>query len=131
VLPDRPLRQWVLSLPHALRFLLAMNPAALTRVLGVGYRAISGHLLKRAGLTRSIGYTGAETLIQRFGSAPNLNIHFHTLLLDGVYSIDEAGQALFRAVPQPGPEDFQILVEHIAERLGRALEKEGLIERDT
>jgi len=25
VLPDRPLRQWVLSLPHALRFLLATN----------------------------------------------------------------------------------------------------------
>ena len=26
VLPKRPLRQWVLSLPHALRFLLATNP---------------------------------------------------------------------------------------------------------
>ncbi len=38
VLPDRPLRQWVLSLPHALRFLLAGNPAALTRVPGVVYR---------------------------------------------------------------------------------------------
>jgi len=31
--------------PHALRFLLARNPAALTYVLGVVYRAISGHLL--------------------------------------------------------------------------------------
>jgi hypothetical protein len=30
VLPDRPLRQWVLSLPHALRFLLATNSEALT-----------------------------------------------------------------------------------------------------
>jgi hypothetical protein len=28
-------RQWVLSLPHALRFLLASDPAALTLVLGV------------------------------------------------------------------------------------------------
>jgi len=27
VLPARPLRQWVLSLPHALRFLLATNSA--------------------------------------------------------------------------------------------------------
>ena len=26
VLPERPLRQWVLSLPHALRFLLATDP---------------------------------------------------------------------------------------------------------
>jgi len=131
VLPARPLRQWVLSLPHALRFLLARNPAALTRVLGVVYHAISGHLLKRAALTRNIGHTGAVTLIQRFGSALNLNIHFHMLFLDGVYLIDEAGQAVFRQVPQPGPQDLQILVEHIAERIGRALEKEGLIERDT
>ena len=28
----------------------------------------------------------AMTLIQRFGSALNLNIHFHMLFLDGVYS---------------------------------------------
>jgi len=29
--------------------------------------------------------TGAVTLIQRFGSAANLNIHLHCLVLDGVY----------------------------------------------
>jgi hypothetical protein len=33
VLPERPRRQWVLSLPHAFRFLLATNPAAVTLVL--------------------------------------------------------------------------------------------------
>jgi ribosomal protein S27E len=42
VLPARPLRQWVLSLPHALRFLLATNPAALTEVLGVVYLPAAG-----------------------------------------------------------------------------------------
>ena len=29
ILPERPLRQWVLSLPMALRFLLATRPAVL------------------------------------------------------------------------------------------------------
>ena len=85
VLPERPLRQWVLSLPHALRFLLATDPDALTRVRDVVYRTIAGHLLRTAGLTRTTGQTGAVTLIQRFGSALNLNIHFHMLFLDGVY----------------------------------------------
>ena len=28
---------------------------------------------------------GAVTLIQRFGSALNLNVHFHVLFLDGAY----------------------------------------------
>ena len=35
VLPAKPIRQWVLSLPFALRFLLATDPEALTRVLGI------------------------------------------------------------------------------------------------
>ena len=38
VLPQKPLRQWVLSLPFALRFLLATDAEALTQVLGVVYR---------------------------------------------------------------------------------------------
>ena len=49
VLPERPLRQWVLSLPHALRFLLATDPDALTLVLGVVYRTISRYLINQAG----------------------------------------------------------------------------------
>ena len=39
---------------------------------------------KRAS-SRKAAHTGAVTLIQRFGSALNLNIHFHMLFLDGVY----------------------------------------------
>lgn len=130
VLPEQPLRQWVLSLPHALRFLLATNPAALTRVLAVVTRAIAGFVLARAGLTRATGHTGAVTLVQRFGSALNLNIHFHMLFLDGAYRLDEAAQAVFRAVSAPGPKDLQQLVEQIAARIGRTLERSGLIERD-
>ena len=130
VLPERPLRQWVLSLPHALRFLLARNPAALTQVLGVVYRAISGDLLKRAGLTRTTGHTGAVTLIQRFGSALNLNIHFHMLFLDGVYRVDGTGAPVFRQSAAPSAPDLQALLERIALRIGQTLEKRGLIERD-
>lgn len=59
VLPVRPLRQWVLSLPHALRFLLASDAAALTLVLGVVYQAISRHPIGQAGLTRATGSTSS------------------------------------------------------------------------
>jgi hypothetical protein len=67
VLPQQPVRQWVLSLPFALRYLLATRPETITRVLGIVYRAISGHLIRKAGLRRSTAATGAVTLIQRFG----------------------------------------------------------------
>ena len=55
------------------------------KVLGIVYRGISTHLIHKAGFSRKDGATGAVTLIQRFGSALNLNIHFHILFLDGVY----------------------------------------------
>src|ERR1700679_2067790 len=130
VLPERPLRQWVLSLPHALRFLLATNSQALTLVLGEVYRTISRHLIGKAGLTRTTGATRAVTLVQRFGSALNLNVHFHMVFLDGAYQTAGADAPLFHPVPAPESSDLQQLVEQIAGRIGRALERHGLVERD-
>ncbi len=49
------------------------------------YRTIAMHLTKIAGYTKTTAHTGTVTLIQRFGSALSLNIHFHILFLDGVY----------------------------------------------
>jgi hypothetical protein len=130
VLPDRPLRQWVLSLPHALRFLLAVNSEALTLVLGEVYRTISRHLIGKAVLSRATGATGAVTLVQRFGSALNLNVHFHMVFLDGAYQTVGAAAPVFRPVAAPESSELQQLVEQIAGRIGRALERRGLVERD-
>lgn len=54
-------------------------------VRGTVCRAITPHWIKKTGYTHATAVTGAVTLIQRFGSALNLNIHFHMLFLDGVY----------------------------------------------
>lgn len=53
-------------------------------MLQVVQRVLTRHLLGRAGLKADEGLDGAVTLIQRFGSAANLNIHLHCLVLDGV-----------------------------------------------
>jgi len=44
------------------------------QVLGIVYRVIAGHLIHKAGFTRKTARPGAVTLIQRFGSALNLNL---------------------------------------------------------
>ena len=104
VLPRQPIRQWVLTFPYPLRFLFAAKPKVLSQVLGVVYRAISTFLIKRAGFAVASGAkTGAVTLIQRFGSALNLNFHFHMLFLDGVYSFDRARPRFHRARRRPLP----------------------------
>jgi hypothetical protein len=130
VLPQQPVRQWVLSLPFALRYLLATRPEVITQVLGIVYRAISTHLIHKADLTRASAVTGAVTLIQRFGSALNLNVHFHLLVLDGVYRREGEGRLVFVPVPSPSTEELKGLVQRIAERIGRSLERSGLITRD-
>ena len=89
IIPDVPVRQWVLSLPIRLpiplRLLLAAQPLLVTLVLQVVHRAVTRFLLDQAGLKAAEADSGAVTLIQRFGLAANLNIHLQCLVLDGVY----------------------------------------------
>jgi Putative transposase/Transposase zinc-binding domain len=94
VFPAQPVRQWVLSFPYPLRFLFASRPAIMSKVLGIVYRCIATHLIKKAGFSCTTARTGAVTLIQRFGSALNLNVHFHILFLDGVYADSATGSSL-------------------------------------
>ena len=130
VLPEQPMRQWVLSFPFQLRFLFASRPEIMGRVLGIVYRVIATHLVRKAGYTHDRPRTGAVTLIQRFGSALNLNIHFHMLFLDGVYVDASHGAARFRWVRAPTSAELTRLAHTIARRVGRFLERQGLLERD-
>jgi len=50
VFPEKPVRQWVLSVPYPFRFLSARRPAIMGRVLGIVYRFIATRLIKTAGL---------------------------------------------------------------------------------
>ena len=95
--PHQPVRQWVLSFPYLLRFLFASRPVITGQVLGIVNRVITTHLVKKAGYSKKTARTGAVTLIQRFGSALNLNIHFHMLFLDGVYVDRPDGSARYRS----------------------------------
>lgn len=130
VLPEQSVRQWVLSFPFPLRFLFASRPEIMGQVLGIVYRVIATHLIKKAGHTHMTARTGAVTLIQRFGSALNLNIHFHMLCLDGVYVDQPDGTARFRWVKALTSQELNRLSHTIAHRIGRFLGRQGLLERD-
>jgi ribosomal protein S27E len=100
-LPYEPIRQWVLSFPFQLRFLFTCYPQIMGKVLGIVYRTLATHITKKAGDNKQIAKTGAVTLIQRFGSALNLNIHFYMLFLDGVYTEDNDGKTRFDQIKAP------------------------------
>ena len=129
VLHGYPVRQWVLSLPIPLRLLLARYPKHLSKVMQIIHRAISCDIVHRAEYLKKQANTGAVTYIQRFGSALNLNIHFHMLFLEGVITV-ERGQFKFKQVKAPSHSDIDTLVHTISHRIATYLEKAGLIQRD-
>jgi len=100
------------------------------RVLGIVHRAISAHLIQKAGFTRKTAQTGAVTLIQRFGSALNLNVHFHMLFLDGVYTTTPRGKSRFHRTNAPNQQELTELMHMISHRVAGFLEREGILERD-
>jgi len=127
VIPVVPVRQWVLTVPWERRFLLARRPDLAQGVLQVVLRAIFGWYRKRAqegGIPE--GETGSITILQRFGSALNLNLHFHSLVLDGVYARDpKTGILRFYPAETPSQDDIEKLVATVAERVERWLKRQG------
>jgi hypothetical protein len=64
-------------------------------------------------------------LIQRFGSALNLNIHFHLLFRDGIYLYRGHRPPRFQRVRSPDKGDLEELVRLISQRVGRCLVRQA------
>jgi hypothetical protein len=65
-------------------------------------------------------------VIQRFGGGLNLNVPFHTLVLDGVFSDSATGSAHFHPAAPPTDEEVVRLLATIRFRVRRLLQRRGL-----
>ena len=128
VLPRAPVRQWVLTVPFALRYRMAYDANLTAAVLQILVRAVFASLRRRARARRAIPdpLCGAVTFVQRFGDALNLNVHFHMLALDGVYDPADPGGPRFRPLPPPDDDEVARVCARIARRLAQLLERRGL-----
>jgi hypothetical protein len=128
--PEVPMRQWVLSFPYKLRFLMAHNSKLTNRILSVYIKAIGSSLKKRAKKSGiKGGKPGSVTFIQRFGSALNLNVHFHTLFADGVFYKKDDGYYFFR-LPPPSQEELYFLAAKIKTKVLKVIDELGLNDQD-
>jgi len=74
VLPHVPYRQWVLTFPHRIRFLLAYEPQLCASARRIFVRVVLGWRRRRAeGEGHEYPRSGAVVFVQRFGGALNLN----------------------------------------------------------
>jgi putative transposase/transposase-like zinc-binding protein len=127
VLPWVPVRQWVLTVPYRLRYQMAWNHGLSRAVLGV-YTRVLLDVYARGARERGIegGQTGMVTALQRAGSGLNVNLHFHTLVLDGVFT-EEPGDALaFHSAPGPRDAEVAAALATIRHGVQRLLVRRGL-----
>ncbi|MFQ5668804.1 MAG: transposase [Candidatus Binatia bacterium] len=131
VLPEVPVRQWVLSLPYEARFWLAYDPKLLSGVRTIYLRALDTWMTQHARRNGfADGRTGAVCFVQRFDSAIRLNVHFHVLMLDGVYR-GQPPSPFFHETPPPSNDEVALLTRRIAHRVLRFLRKSGRLADDT
>lgn len=129
VIPRVAVRQLVLTVPWPRRWLLARRPDLANGVLNIAIGKISRWSAKRC--RQPDGKTGSITVQQRFGSALNLNLHYHIIGLDGVYIRDEkTGVLRFHRAPRPTTAEVEALVIEIAEASEAFLATKGFGEGD-
>ena len=138
-----PTRQWVLSVPAPLRYLIAYDHKALNEVLSAFTGSLFSYLRKKAkhnggkALDALAYYPSSVTFIQRFGSALNLNVHLHSQVSDGVHIKFGDNKIHFVRVPPPSTDEIRAITFKIARRIHRylgkrmeELESNGLIEKE-
>jgi hypothetical protein len=128
VLPDVPVRQYVLTLPYELRRLAAFKADVLTALARIFVEAVFARYRSRAGSDGiESPQCGSVNFVQRFGSL-NLHVHFHLLALDGVFARDARGGLVFHPAEAPTAADLEAIVARTARRSIAWLRKRGYID---
>jgi hypothetical protein len=126
VIPWVPTRQWVVSVPIPLRYWMASSQDLTATVHTIMRTTIGQYYVNQAvthGVPREKVQPGSVTFIQRFGSAINLNVHYHFVFLEGVY-LDRADQGRtprFLTGEPPTDTDIADVVQKISRRVIRKL----------
>src|SRR5262249_26018810 len=122
VLPWVPTRQWVVSVPVPLRYWMAGSQDLMAKVHTIIRTTIGQyyvHQISARGFARASLHPGSVTFIQRFGSALNLNLHFHVIGLEGVYLDRTAAghQPRFVTAEPPTDADIAAVLQKISRRV--------------
>lgn len=124
-----PLRQWVLTLPHPLRYRLAYDGKLLGAVCRIFVDSVLGWYRRRLTEDGAMkGKSGVVTVIQRTASDLRLHPHFHAVFLDGVYVQSPSGELEFVELPRLRTSEVADVLQVVRARILRCLERRGVIE---
>lgn len=127
VLPDLPLRQWVLAVPKRLRYFLQRHPDRQGAALRLFLRAVEQCLRAHSPGSRPAARLGAVAFIHRFGSSLNAHLHFHCVVIDGVFAPAPANDAVFHAASGLDATAITQVQAQVQRRLLRVFVRRGLL----
>jgi len=133
VMPWVPTRQWVVSVPIPLRYWTAPSRDLTTQVHTIIRTTIAQFYVKQAvkrGAKQHNVQPGSVTFLQRFGGALQLNLHYHVIVIEGVF-LDRTDQGLKpRFLKGKPPSDAEVanVVQKISRRIIRTLRRLGYLE---
>ncbi len=97
---------------------------------GKGLAAVEQGLRQRCPGAGPSSRIGAVVFIHRFGALLNPHVHFHCIVVEGVFEADAAEGVRFHEARDIGPAVLGAIQARVRTRLLRALTRRGLFERE-
>lgn len=125
VFPKAPYRQWTISFPKQIRFMMVRDDKLHSKVVTTFLRTIFAWQKRKAkkfGIKEPL--VGSVTLLQRYGSLLQLTPHAHAWLPDGVFYKDRDGKMQFQWLPPPTQKEVEVLLAKVQGRILQICDKE-------
>jgi hypothetical protein len=117
----------VLSVPKRLRYFLQRDAALQGAALRLFLRVVEQRLRAHSPGAGTSARLGAVAFIHRFGSSLNPHLHFHCVVIDGVFEPEPAGGVIFRAATGLAANAIAQVHEQVRRRLLRSFVRRGLL----
>lgn len=115
-------RQWVVSFPRKVRFLLARDQTLLSWMIRAFTRCVFAWQRRKAKkLHIRHPLVGSVAFVQRFGQELNLNVHLHCIFPDGVFTVGPDGERQFHPLDPPSDDEVTAILAKLVRRAGKRL----------
>ncbi|KFB73424.1 MAG: putative transposase [Candidatus Accumulibacter phosphatis] len=108
--------------------LTVLDPAIETLALRIFLSVVEQALRRACPAAGSDSRIGAVASIHRFGALLNPQVHFHGLVIEGVFEADASGAATFHESSAPDQKLLNEVQAKVRRRLLRALTRRGVLE---
>ena len=115
VFPAVPVRQWVLSVPKRIRYYLNRDNKLAGKVLHILLDVLTQTYRNLLGLGED-ARIGGIAFPQRFGDSINVHVHYHVVLIDGMFIL-KYGKLQFYPIPELSETDIANVVNAVRKRV--------------